>query len=137
MSQPNDTAASSPSPGLRTIAQISVPILDLDRAVAFYRDVLALPFLFRAEPGMAFFAIGGIRLMLARGESPDEAPPGSVLYFATDAIEPSWQALLARGAEPVGAPHLVARLEARELWLAFFRDTEGNLLALSEERPTS
>lgn len=132
MSNPSPT-----NPSLTALAQVSVPIFDLDRAVTFYRDVLGLTLLFRAEPGMAFFTVGGVRLMLTRGETPDQQPPGSILYFATADIDASWQAVLAGGAVAVGAPHRVAALGASELWLAFFRDSEGNLLALSEERPVA
>ena len=57
--------------GPHRIGQIAVPVADLDRAVAFYAEVLGLRFLFRAPPGLAFFDCGGVRLMLTREEGSD------------------------------------------------------------------
>ena len=51
-------------PSLSRIGQIFVNVHDLDRAIAFYRDVLGVRFLFQAPPNMAFFDCDGIRLML-------------------------------------------------------------------------
>ena len=60
------------------IGQIAMTVADLPRAVAFYRDVLGLRFLFEAPPAMAFFECGGTRLMLALPER-EGAPPASSL----------------------------------------------------------
>ena len=54
--------------GLSRIGQIAMTVRDLPRAVAFYRDVLGMRFLFEAPPAMAFFDCGGIRLMLSLPE---------------------------------------------------------------------
>ena len=56
--------------GLSTIGQILVPVTDLARATAFYRDQLGMRFLFE-YPGMAFFDAGGVRLYLVQPEAPD------------------------------------------------------------------
>ena len=48
---------------LNGILQIAIPVKDIDRATAFYRDALQLEFLMSA-PNMAFFACGGVRLYL-------------------------------------------------------------------------
>src|SRR3989304_566244 len=71
--------------GLSTIGQIAVQVQDLDRAVAFYRERLRLPFLFQAPPGLAFFAAGGVRLMLSRPEG--EGGGTSGLYFRGGEIQ--------------------------------------------------
>ena len=52
-------------PKLSAIRQIAITVADVDIALGFYRDVLGLPFLFRAGPGLAFLDAGGIRLMLS------------------------------------------------------------------------
>jgi catechol 2,3-dioxygenase-like lactoylglutathione lyase family enzyme len=52
--------------GPQRIGQIAVPGVDLDRAVAFYGEVLGLRFRFRAPPRLAFLDCGGVRLMLSR-----------------------------------------------------------------------
>lgn len=116
------------------IGQISVPVEDLDRATAFYRDKLGLRFLFRAPPGMAFFDCGGVRLMLGVAESDADAG-ASILYFTVDDIEAAHAALAERGVDFVQPPHRVAEMEDHELWLAFFEDADGNAMALMSEVP--
>jgi methylmalonyl-CoA/ethylmalonyl-CoA epimerase len=115
------------------IGQISVNAHDVDRATGFYADTLGLTLLFRAG-GMSFFDCAGVRLMLARPERPEFDHPGSVLYFKVDDIEARHRELQARGVEFIEPPHLIARLPDHELWMTFFRDTEGNTLALMSER---
>ncbi|HEX9944372.1 MAG TPA: VOC family protein [Thermoanaerobaculia bacterium] len=121
------------SPGLSQIGQIAVTAHDLDRAVAFYRDVLGLRFLFQAPPKMAFFDCGGVRLMLGVPEEAEFDHPSSVLYYKVDDIHGAWAALRERGADLRSEPHLVAKMPDHELWLAFFKDSEGNTLALMSE----
>jgi methylmalonyl-CoA/ethylmalonyl-CoA epimerase len=117
---------------LSRIHQIAQPIHDIDRAVAFYRDTLGLPFLFAAPPSLAFFDCGGVRLMLSP-PSPGHDHPGSVLYFAVDDIQAAHDALAARGAAFSDPPKKIATLADREVWLAAFADSEGNSLALMSE----
>ena len=117
---------------LSRIHQISMRAHDVNRAVAFYRDTLGLPFLFAAPPRLAFFDCNGVRLMLSTPE-PDFDHPGSVLYFAVEDIRRMHETLTARGVAFVTAPHKIATLADREVWLADFRDTEGNVLALMSE----
>jgi methylmalonyl-CoA/ethylmalonyl-CoA epimerase len=121
--------------GLSRIGQIAMNAHDLDRAIRFYSDALGLPFLFRAPPQLAFFDCGGVRLLLDVPEDKEFAHPGSVLYFAVDDIQQMHQLLLSRGVRFRQGPHLVAKLPDREVWMAFFDDTEGNVLALMSERP--
>jgi methylmalonyl-CoA/ethylmalonyl-CoA epimerase len=118
--------------GLSRIHQISMRAHDIDRAVRFYRDALRIPFLFTAPPRLAFFNCNGVRLMLSTPE-PGFDHPGSVLYFAVDDIEQAHDALRARGVVFRTAPHKVATLADREVWLADFEDSEGNTLALMSE----
>lgn len=117
---------------LSRIGQISVNAHDLERAARFYRDVLRLPHLFSAER-MAFFDAGGVRLMVCVAEKPEFDHPGSVLYFSVADIRAGYQALAERGVHFASPPHLVAKLSSGELWMVFFRDSEGNLLALMSE----
>ncbi len=120
--------------GLSAIGQIAVTVKNVARAVAFYRDILGIPLLFQAPPGLAFFDAGGVRLMLGLPERSEFAPPGSILYFRVDDIAAAYAGLSERGVEFVDAPHLIARMPDHELWMAFLRDSEGNMLALMEER---
>ena len=119
---------------LSKIGQIAMNARDLDRAIGFYRDVLGLKFLFRAPPALAFFNCDGIRLLLDVPEDKEFAHPGSILYFTVDDIDQMHESLKARGVAFRKAPHLIAKLPDREVWMAFFDDTEGNTLALMSER---
>ena len=118
---------------LGPIGQISMNAHDVDRATAFYADTLMLPLLFRAGH-MSFFDCGGVRLMLSRPEKPEYDHPGSVLYFKVPDIETRHRELSDRGVIFLGEPHLIARMPDHELWMAFFHDSEGNTLALMEEK---
>jgi len=119
--------------GLSQIGQISVNAHDLDRAIAFYRDRLGMRFLFQV-PKMAFFDAGGIRLMLGLPEKPEFDHHSSVLYFKVGDIEQAYAALTSRGVQFEDKPHLIARMSDHELWMAFFRDSEDNVLALMSEK---
>ena len=114
------------------LRQIAITCKDVDRATTFYRDTLGLPFLFSAPPGLSFFDCGGVRLMLSKAEG--EAAGTSVLYYLVDDIHGTRQALAAKGVKFVGEPHMIARMPDHELWLAEFRDSENNVMALMEEK---
>ncbi len=118
--------------GLGPIGQIAVNVKNLERAVAFYRDVLGMRPLFQA-PNLAFFDCAGVRLMLSPPEKPEFDHPGSIIYYKVDDIGNAHAALRERGAAFEGDPHVVARMPDHDLWMAFCRDSEGNLLALMSE----
>jgi len=122
-------------PTLSRIGQIFVNVHDLDRAITFYRDILGMLFLFQAPPNMAFFDCGGIRLMLGVPDRPDLDHPASIIYYKVDDIEKVYETFKARGVHFETKPHLVAPMPDYDLWLADFRDSEGNLLALMSEVP--
>lgn len=125
MAQP-DTAF-----GLARIGQIAVTVKDIERAIAFYRDALGMRFLFQV-PNMAFFDCGGIRLMLSLPEKSGEGY-SSVVYYKVDRIQQAFERLSSRGVPFDGTPHLIAKMPDHDLWMAFFRDPDGNLLALMSE----
>jgi methylmalonyl-CoA/ethylmalonyl-CoA epimerase len=118
--------------GLRQIGQLSMRVHDLDRAVAFYRDTLGMRFLFQV-PSMAFFDCAGVRLMLGIPEKPEFDHPGSIVYYRVADIQAAFETLRGRDVRFMGPPHLVAKLPDHELWMAFFRDLDENLLALMSE----
>jgi len=120
--------------GLRRIGQIYVRATDLSRATDFYRDTLSIPFLFEV-PRMAFFDLSGVRLMLGEPEGPAFDHPGSILYFDVPDLTSAHATLASRGVSFDTAPHLIADMGDRELWMAFFKDSEGNQLALMSEIP--
>ena len=124
------------APALQRIHQISIRAQDTLRAVAFYRDTLGLKLLFQAPPALAFFDGGGVRLMLGPAV-PEFDHEGSVLYFAVDDIPATHTALAAASVKFRSEPHLIAKLPDREVWLADFEDSEGNVLALMSEPKVS
>jgi methylmalonyl-CoA/ethylmalonyl-CoA epimerase len=119
--------------GITHLAQIAINTKDVDRAAAFYQDRLGLELLFKAPPGLAFFDCGGLRLMLSGAEKPEFDHPSSVLYFAVSDIRAAHGKLKESGVHFEDEPHLIAKMPAHDLWMTFFRDTEGNLLALMSE----
>ena len=121
--------------GLSAIGQIFVRARDLERAVRFYRDTLGMPFLFQAPPQMAFFQCGATTLMLGVPETPELDHPASVVYYLVPDIASAHTTLRGRGVEFIIEPHLVHRAPDYDLWLADFRDSEGNVLALMMRKP--
>jgi methylmalonyl-CoA/ethylmalonyl-CoA epimerase len=115
--------------GLSSIGQIALKVRDAARAAEFYRDKLGVPLLLEASK-TAFFDCGGVKLTLGPAE-------GSVLYFKVDDIEAAAETLKSRGVSFDRDPHLVARMPDHELWMALFRDPDGNTLALMSEKKMS
>jgi len=121
---------------LQRIGQIAIVAKDVPRAAAFYRDVLGIRHLFDAGPTLSFFQLGDVRLMLTTAEKPEHDHPASILYLVVADIDAAYVTLRDKGVVFEDQPHLVARMPDHELWMTFFRDCEGNLLALmSEKRP--
>jgi predicted enzyme related to lactoylglutathione lyase len=119
--------------GLSAIGQIAVNAHDLERAVSFYRDKLGMKHLFAVPPKMAFFDCAGIRLMLALPERPEFDHPSSIIYFNVDDIRQATQTLSERGVEFQEQPAFVANMGSYDLWMAAFRDSENNLLAMMSQ----
>lgn len=122
---------------LDRIGQIHISVDDVPRAVAFYRDVLGMRFLFEV-PGqpMAFFDCGGVRLYLGRPERPD-VRSNPLLYYTVPDLVAACDALRAKDVPLDAEPHLVHRDEHHELWMAALHDPDDNPICLMEERPLS
>ncbi len=119
--------------GISQLRQIAINAKDVERATSFYQDVLGLKLLFKAPPGLAFFDCGGVRLMLDRAEKPEFDHLSSVLYFAVPDIHSAFGKLKESGVHFEDEPHIIAKMPTHDLWMTFFRDSEGNLLALMSE----
>ena len=118
---------------LTQIGQVRIPVSDLARATAFYRDTLGMRFLFDVPQRMAFFDCGGVWLMLGVAE-PDSEPVGAgMLYYKVGDIQAAARQLGERGVPTITAPQLIARMSDHDLWLGEFRDSEGNPFALMSE----
>jgi methylmalonyl-CoA/ethylmalonyl-CoA epimerase len=120
------------TPALSRIRQIAINVHDLERAKEFYRDTLGLKFLFDA-PGLAFFDADGVRLMLGKAEKPELDHPASILYYLVSDIVGAHEALAAKGVKVEHEPRLVAPMPDHDLWISFYRDSEGNHFALMSE----
>ena len=121
------------TPQLGPLAQVAVTFRDVPAAVAWYRDVLGLPLTFETN-GMAFFAMGDVRLMMTAPSGPEYDHPASVLYFKVPNIEAAYAALETRGAAFEDKPHLVGKMGNTEIWMFFVRDPERHLIGITEER---
>lgn len=119
---------------LGIIGQISIIVHDLERATAFYRDVLGLKLLFTVS-NMSFFDCGGVRLMLGHASSPELDPPSSILYFRVPEIQAAYTQLVDKGVKIEAPPRLIAPMPDHDLWMSAFRDSEGNIMQLMSEVP--
>ena len=120
--------------GLSALRQISYVVNDVQRMSEYFENTLRIKKLFDA-PGMSFFDLDGVRLMMTLPADNNAHLGNSVLYFATTDIDASVAALKSAGVVFEREPFMVARMPDHEFWLAFFRDPENNLLALSCEKP--
>jgi methylmalonyl-CoA/ethylmalonyl-CoA epimerase len=120
--------------GISRLGQVAINVQDVARATAFYRDVVGLKFLFSAGQ-LAFFDCGGVRLMLDKPENKEFDHPSSILYFVVPDIQGAHQKLVNAGVKIFEVPRVIAPMPDHDLWMSFFRDTEGNVMALMSEVP--
>jgi methylmalonyl-CoA/ethylmalonyl-CoA epimerase len=117
------------------IGQIAITVRDLARARSFYQDVLGMKFLFDAG-SMCFFQCGDIRVMIGTSDKP-EASGGTILYFKVQDIHEVHAQLKEQAVMFVHVPHLVAKMPDHNLWMAFLKDPDGNVLGLMSEIPAN
>lgn len=117
---------------LGPIGQIAVGVADVDRSERFYGEGLGLRKLFRFGT-LAFYDCGGLRLLL--DQASEAVKPGSPIYFRVADIGLARRELEGRGVAFVDEPHLVAPMEDHDLWMSFFNDPDGHVLALMMEAP--
>jgi predicted enzyme related to lactoylglutathione lyase len=119
---------------LSAIHQIAITISNVSQALPFYRDVLGLDFLFSPSPNLAFLNAGDIRIMLTTPQGAGAVGQNSILYFTARDIAATHAAIVTRGAKNERTPQLTAKMPDHELWTAFVRDPDGNLIGLMEEK---
>ena len=120
--------------GIGQIGQIALPVADVDRAEAFYGDVLGLRRLYRFGD-LTFFDCAGVRLLLEKVLDAGGVARSSVIYFRCADIGVAVGELRGRGVVFDGVPQLIARMDDHDLWMCFFRDPDGHTLALMQEAP--
>ncbi|GAA4369353.1 VOC family protein [Nocardioides caricicola] len=115
------------------LVQIAQHADDLERATAFYTELLgAGPVATYDPPGLVFFDVGGVRLMLSPGSE------RATIYLRVDDIDAAVDRLRAH---VEAEPHVIFGHDDDTLgpagtdeWQAFLRDPEGNLVGLVEHR---
>jgi predicted enzyme related to lactoylglutathione lyase len=119
---------------LGKLGQVHISVSDIERSVAFYRDVLGVTHLFTVSgQPMAFFSSGEVRLYLGIPEAP-EFTSRCVLYFTVDDIDAEVARLSDLGVGFSGPPHVVHRDGSTELWMAGCTDPDGHHIILMQER---
>lgn len=110
------------------LGQVARTTSRFEESRAWYRDALGLPELY-CFGNLAFFDLGGVRLMLTEEEG---APASeSILYLRVPDIHASKAELEERGVKFINAPHLIHRHDdGTEEWMAAFEDNEGRPLQL-------
>ena len=119
---------------LDRIGQIALAVGDVDRAEAFYKDALGLRRLYRFGD-LTFFDCAGVRLMLEKAHALEDIAKSSVIYFRCADITLAVRELEKRGVVFDNRPHLIAKMDDHDLWMAFFTDPDGHTLALMQEAP--
>ena len=117
---------------LSHIGQIALPVTDVDRSEAFYKDVLGLPKLYRFGD-LTFFDCVGVRLLAE--ESKASFTPQGCIYFRCADIALAVNELSKRGVSFEHKPRLIAKMDDHDLWMAFFTDPDGHMLAIMQEAP--
>ena len=85
---------------------------------------------------MSFFQAGAVRLLVGVPETGQPRQRGSAVYFKVPDIHAVHATLEQRGVEFAAEPKLIHKTPTSELWLAEFRDPDGNQLALMSEIAT-
>lgn len=117
---------------IKGIGQVSIRVSDVAKSIEFYQDNLGLPLLLNAGR-LAFFQCGQVRLMLSVPESQEYDHSSAPLYLDVENINTAVATLKKRGVVFEDDPHIVGNLDDKEVWMAFFRDPDGNLLGVQSE----
>ena len=118
------------------MVQVAQRAEDLDRATRFYTHLLgAGPVATYDPPGLVFFNLGGLRLLLDRGA------PSALHYLGVADIDATVARVREQAGTVEGEPHVIFSHDDDTLgpagtdeWMAFVRDSEGNLVGLVEQR---
>jgi methylmalonyl-CoA/ethylmalonyl-CoA epimerase len=119
---------------LSQIGQIALPVIDVDRSEAFHGQVIGLKKLYRFGD-LSFFDCAGVRLLLDKVKEPAKFAPQGVIYFRCADIALTVKELAKRGVSFALGPHLIAKMDDHDLWMAFFNDPDGHTLAIMQEAP--
>lgn len=122
------------SQSISGIRQIAITVSDTAKALAFYRDILGLEFLFAPSDELAFVQAGDVRIMLSTPQGAGVVGANSILYFAVTDIESAFDTFVSKGASSERPPAQAAQMPDHALWIGFLKDPDGNLVGLLEEK---
>jgi methylmalonyl-CoA/ethylmalonyl-CoA epimerase len=126
-------SSTPPAVHFNMIGQIAITVGEQAKSKDFYQNTLGMKFLFDAG-NMTFFQCGDIRLMIGASDQPGPRG-GTILYFKVQDIHETHALLKEHGVEFEQAPHLVAKMPDHDLWMAFLKDPDGNILGMTSEVP--
>ena len=119
---------------LNHIGQIALPVRDVERAEKFFGETMGFRKLYRFGD-LSFFDCAGVRLLLEKANSDEEAGKSSIIYFRCADITLAVRELKSRGVRFHHPPRLTAKMDDHDLFMAFFTDPDGHVLALMQEAP--
>jgi catechol 2,3-dioxygenase-like lactoylglutathione lyase family enzyme len=135
--QPGEKMSTDQSLKLGPIDQIGLTCTDLEEAQKFYCDILGLRLAADVPNSMKFFDCGGVNIIMFKA---DKISPNSCIYFQVPGepglIQEKVALLKSHNAKVESEAHVIARnWNGHDVWMAFFRDPFGNLLALKSHVP--
>ncbi|AJT40692.1 VOC family protein [Psychromicrobium lacuslunae] len=119
------------------LVQVAQHAKDLDRATAFYRELLGVePTARFVPPGLVFFDLDGVRLLL------DDKAPSALLYLAVPDVRISIEQFRDRF-RVVSEAAVIFHHDDDTLgpagtdeWQGFIEDPEGNTVGLVSQLPS-
>ena len=115
------------------VGQVAITVSNVPRALAFYRDILNLEFLFSPSDELAFLSASNVRIMLSTPQGSGTVGANSVLYYQIEGIEKAFEEWQKAGATVEREPALTAKMPDHDLWMGFLRDPDNNLVGIMEE----
>ncbi|NVJ66083.1 MAG: VOC family protein [Gammaproteobacteria bacterium] len=114
------------------IKQIHIQVENIERAINFYQNILGLELTMSfPDQNMAFFDCNGIRLYL--GKNP-EYESKAFIYYQTDNLQQDFEQLKANQVMIIKEPMAIHQTIELETWLCAFKDSEGNILHLIQDK---
>ena len=110
------------------VCYIEIPAVDVNRSVAFYKEVFGWPIRQRGDGSIAFDDTAGEVSGTWVTGRPSSAEPGLLIYIMVDSVAATIDAVIVNGGkivQPIGsdAPEITAR----------FSDPAGNVIGLYQE----
>jgi resuscitation-promoting factor RpfA len=130
---PRPRAPGNDGPGQHGVG-LMLFVADLERSLAFYRDLLDFTVV-DSDPGSAVLSYGGGRVVLRRVLDMSPVDRRLVhLHLEVGDVDQAYRELRDKGVEFVHKPRVMSRGDRLELWAATFRDPDGHAIALTQWR---